>query len=311
MKNIMEISNPNHIIELLHNDEFFYTVYFITSDKVPEKMNKYMKKWLLSTAKIYPNVLFCFYHATNNVLKKSLFYSSLDEDHPDKRTNEGFTLIKHNKDAYPLSYYFVGRADIMLQGTGITQSIIDDAYNQVKKNFKYDLEFDFTKRVEELKSLENNDNNDNDNNNDNNDNNNDNNADADNNEKTSKNPQEEYKKSVLLQKEIQFNDKLEKDKLAEKITVIGKCANTYLKEFISDIAKREKIEKGKDNSDSDSHNSDSDNSDSHNSDNSDNSNSDNSDSDNSDSDNSDSDNSDSDSDSDSNSDDSDSDDSSK
>jgi hypothetical protein len=250
IQNIMEISNPNNIIELLHREEFFYTVFFITSDKVPLKMNKYMKKWLMTVSKKYPNVLFCYYHASNADFKKAVFYDSLDNDDPDKKNNKGYSLIKPpNKDNYPLSYYFVGTSDIVLQGSGITPAIINDAYKTLEEHFNTDLEKVFPNRIKEL------------------------NQDLADNTTSEKdkptNTREEYKKNIILQKEMQFNDKLEKDKLNEKITVVGKYAKTYLKEFINDLQKREKIEKGeysgedsesssddKENNDNDNHDSD-------------------------------------------------------
>ena len=176
-------------------------------------------------SKEYPNVMFVFYYVKKQDLKKAEWYMSLDNNDKNKKNNKGYELIK-NKSQYPLSYYFVGTSDIMIQGTGITPNIIDNAYKKLEKYFLTDKEKFLLPKNENENKIKN----------------------------KIENPQEEYKKNILLQKEMQYTAKLEKEKLNEKIKVIADYSEKYLKDFVSDIQKREKIENGtfqdSDNSDS-------------------------------------------------------------
>ena len=240
LQNIFEIDDPNQILRLLERDEFFYTVCFITSGSVHKKMNKYMKKWLSVMSNNYPNVLFCFYYAKSSDFKKAEWYRSLSNQDNEKRSNMGLDLIKNpNQVQYPLSYYFVGQSDIMFQGQGIDPDKIDEAYEKLKGHYMEDLNNHFYSRTG-------NDSNQNQNQQSNN--------SLSNKKKKSKkpDPREEYKKNMLLQKEMQFNTKLERDKMNEKVKILGEFSNKYFKEFIADIKKREQIENGEYEGDTDS-----------------------------------------------------------
>jgi len=125
MNNIFEIKTPDDIEFLLKSSEGKFIVLSFTLKNTPIEEKIQIRKWLKVKSNIYSNVMF--------------LYMCVDDDYFGK-----LSIIKENKDKYPLMYYIFNVNNICLSVDNLDLEGLNESFEKMK------IYLDDTNKKEEI-----------------------------------------------------------------------------------------------------------------------------------------------------------------
>jgi hypothetical protein len=119
--NIWEIVTLTDLIKILKENENKFVIVAITLESTPQNIIKTIKKFLKTYAKIYENLTFLYYRASDKDLGRS-------------------SLLIKNPDEYPFVYHVYNTKDIFVSVNRANETTIYEAFTAVEEYYKKDLQ---------------------------------------------------------------------------------------------------------------------------------------------------------------------------
>jgi hypothetical protein len=119
--NIWEIVTLADLIKILKENENRFVIVAITLESTPQNIIKIIKKFLKTYAKIYENLTFLYYRASDKDLGRS-------------------SLLIKNPDEYPFVYHVYNTKDIFVSVNRANENTIYEAFTAVEEYYKKDLQ---------------------------------------------------------------------------------------------------------------------------------------------------------------------------
>lgn len=119
--NIWEIVTLTDLIKILKENENKFVIVAITLESTPQNIIKVIKKFLKTYSKLYENLTFLYYQASDKDLGRS-------------------SLLVKNPDEYPFVYHVYNTKDIFVSVNRANETTIYEAFTAVEEYYKKDLQ---------------------------------------------------------------------------------------------------------------------------------------------------------------------------
>jgi hypothetical protein len=119
--NIWEIVTLTDLIKILKENENKFVIVAITLESTPRNIIKVIKKFLKTYSKLYENLTFLYYQASDKDLGRS-------------------SLLVKNPDEYPFVYHVYNTKDIFVSVNRANETTIYEAFTAVEEYYKKDLQ---------------------------------------------------------------------------------------------------------------------------------------------------------------------------
>jgi hypothetical protein len=118
--NIWEIVNLNDLVKILKDSPKKFVIVGITLNSTPEPIAKMIKKFLKVKSKIYPNITFLYYRASDSDLGR-------------------ISLLVKAKEDYPYIYHIYDTSNIFVSVNAANEQTTYEAFAAVEEYYKKDL----------------------------------------------------------------------------------------------------------------------------------------------------------------------------